>query len=108
MNAPKCQFVVKEASKIKTHRLFERMAVDIVDGCRVLGSVIGNEKASEQFNIRKKWFKGRFAGFVVIRLIFWPSIKRLERTRNVGPKVKIQMNGVQKSEPDFRKDINWQ
>ena len=38
------QLRVKEASKIKALRLFEGTAVDIVDGCRDPGSVIGNEK----------------------------------------------------------------
>ena len=50
VNAPKCQLIVKEASMIKTLRLFEGRAVGIVDGCCVLGSVIGNEKAYEPFN----------------------------------------------------------
>ena len=41
-NAPTCQLIVKEASKIKALRLFEGTAVETVGGCRVLGSVIGN------------------------------------------------------------------
>ena len=45
LNIPKCQLIVKEASRIKALRLFEGVPVDTVDGCRVLGSVKGNEKA---------------------------------------------------------------
>ena len=40
----------KEAAKIKALRLFEGTALETVDGCGVLGSVIGNEKAYENFN----------------------------------------------------------
>ena len=43
--------IVKEASKIKTLRLFEGTAVEIVDGCRVLGSVIVKEKAYETIKV---------------------------------------------------------
>ena len=45
LSVPKCQLIVGEVSKIKALRLFEETAVEIVDGCRVLGSVIGNDKA---------------------------------------------------------------
>ena len=49
VNAPKCQLIVKEASKINAHRLFEGTAVESVDGYRTLGSVIDNVKAYETF-----------------------------------------------------------
>ena len=51
MNAPKCQLIVKEESKIKALRLLEGTTVEIVDGCSVLGSVLGNEKTYENFNV---------------------------------------------------------
>ena len=41
VNAPKCH----------APRLFEGTAVEIVDGCRVLGSLIGNEKAYKTFKV---------------------------------------------------------
>ena len=50
-NAPKCQLIVKEASEIKALSLIEGTAVEIVDDCRVLGSVIGNEKADGNLNV---------------------------------------------------------
>ena len=40
VNAPKYQLIVKETSKIKALMLFEGTAVEIVDGCRVLGTLI--------------------------------------------------------------------
>ena len=51
MNASKCQIIVKEASKIKILWLYEGTAVEIVDGCRILGSEIGNGIAYETFNL---------------------------------------------------------
>ena len=42
--------IVKEAANIKALRLFEGTAPETVDRCGVLGSVIGNEKAYENFN----------------------------------------------------------
>ena len=50
-NAPKCLLILKEASNIEALRLFEGKAVKIVDSFSVLGSVIGNEKAYESFNV---------------------------------------------------------
>ena len=40
VNAPKFQLILKEASKIKALILFEGTAVEIVDGCRVLGTLM--------------------------------------------------------------------
>ena len=51
MNALKCQLIVKVASKIKTLKLFEETAIEIVDGCPVLGFLIGKEKAYSNFNV---------------------------------------------------------
>ena len=51
MNDPKCQLIVKASLKIKALRLFEGTTVEIVDGLRGLGSVLGNEKAYENFNL---------------------------------------------------------
>ena len=45
------RLIVKEASEIKALRLTEVRAVEIVDDCRVLGSVIGNEKADGNLNV---------------------------------------------------------
>ena len=51
VNAPKCQVIVKKASKIKASKFFEGTAVEFVDGCLVLGCVIGNENAYETFKV---------------------------------------------------------
>ena len=51
MNAPKFQLIVKEDSMIKALRLLEGTTVETVDGCSVLGSVLGNEKTYENFNV---------------------------------------------------------
>ena len=49
--APNFQIIVKEASNIKVLKLVEVTAVEIVEGCCALGSVIVNEKAIENFNV---------------------------------------------------------
>ena len=51
VNAPKCQSILSESSNIKALRLFEWKTAEIVEGCRVLGSVIGIEKAFDNFNV---------------------------------------------------------
>ena len=51
VNSLKSQLIVKEASKIKALRLFEGTAVAIVDGCRVIGSVIGSKETYENTNL---------------------------------------------------------
>ena len=48
---PGVQLIVKEISEIKRLKLFEGTPVEIVDGCRVLGSIIGIEKAYETFKL---------------------------------------------------------
>ena len=48
---PEVQLIVKEISEIKRLKLFEGTPVEIVDGCRVLGSIRGNEKAYETFKL---------------------------------------------------------
>ena len=45
VNSPKYQLILKEVSKNKALRLFDGTAVEIVESCRVLGSIIGNEKS---------------------------------------------------------------
>ena len=47
---PKCKFK-KKASKTKALRLFEETAVETVERCQVLGSVLGNEKVHATFTL---------------------------------------------------------
>ena len=45
VNAPKCQLIVKNCLRKKAERIFKNSEVEITDGTRVLGSVIGERRA---------------------------------------------------------------
>ena len=49
VNAPKCQLIVKPHTIEKAKHIFNNTNVQIVDGARVLGSVIGSEAACQKF-----------------------------------------------------------
>ena len=49
VNAPKCQLIVKPHTIEKAKRIFNKTNVQIVDGARVLGSIIGSEAACQKF-----------------------------------------------------------
>ena len=48
---PEMSINSKRGTKVKVLSLFEGTAVEVVEGCRLRGSVIGNEKACETFEV---------------------------------------------------------
>ena len=62
VNLPMSQLIVKEAIKFKALSLFEGTAVGIVNGCRILGSIIANEKVYESIFVTTT---GKFSNLLI-------------------------------------------